>query len=77
MDMHPPYVGHMPKTANLLTSAQVAAEVGCNVKTITRKATQGLIPYTQKLDGLRGAYLFDRAIIETLKAEKDAERQAS
>ena len=62
----------MPRTAHLLTSAQVAAEVGCNVKTITRKATRGLIPYTQKLDGLRGAYLFDPSVIETLKAEADA-----
>lgn len=65
----------MPKHGQLITSAQLAARLGVNVKTITRKAANGTLPYVHKLDGIRGAYLFDPDAIAELR--EPADRRAS
>lgn len=66
----------MPKVL-LIPTAEVAQILGANVKTVTRWASEGTLPYAQKLPGLRGPYLFDAAEVARFKAARDAERVAS
>ena len=66
----------MPKV-RLIPTAEVAQILGANVKTVTRWASDGVLPYAQKLPGLRGPYLFDAAVVARFKAERDAEKVAS
>ena len=66
----------MPKVP-LIPTAEVAQILDANVKTVTRWASDGVLPYVQKLPGLRGPYLFDPAVVERFKAERDAEKVAS
>ena len=51
----------------LLTAAQVATATGVSLTTVKRKAKAGSLPYAMKVPGKTGAYLFDKATIETLR----------
>lgn len=66
----------MPKVS-LIPTAEAVHILGVNVKTVTRWAADGTLPYAQKLPGLRGPYLFDAATVERFKAEREAEKAAS
>ena len=66
----------MPKVL-LIPTAEAVRILGVNVKTVTRWASDGVLPYAQKLPGLRGPYLFDAVVVERFKAERDAEKAAS
>jgi len=59
----------MPKTATAphLSSAQVAEILGCDVRTVNRRAGSGDIPYLVKLPGRTGSYVFKAADIERVK----------
>jgi excisionase family DNA binding protein len=48
----------------LLTSAEAAQRLNVSKTTIHRWASDGTLPYAQKLDGLRGTYLFAAAVID-------------
>jgi hypothetical protein len=58
----------MSNSPQPLTTAQVAALLGKQPRTIQRHADAGLIPTIGKLPGRTGAYLFDSAVIEQHKA---------
>jgi predicted DNA-binding transcriptional regulator AlpA len=45
--------------------------------TLIRWIDKGRLPYLVKLPGKRGAYLFDRAVVEAFAAERAAERGAA
>lgn len=60
--------------AQLLTSAQVAKEAKRNLKTIYRWVDKGKLSPIQKLDGPRGAYLFDRRHVTQVLRQDAAER---
>lgn len=60
----------MSKVDSLLTAAQVAEIRGVTPKTVHRWAEAGRLPIATKLPGLRGAYLFHRADVEALAAER-------
>lgn len=55
---------------NLMSSAEVAATLGCNVRTVTRMVPDGVLEPVQKMPGKTGAYLFDREAVEALAAER-------
>lgn len=55
---------------NLMSSAEVAATLGCNVRTVTRMVPDGVLAPVQKMPGKTGAYLFDREAVEALAAER-------
>lgn len=55
--------------ADLLTSPEVAAELGITLRTVQRMAKRGRLPVAQKLPGQRGAYLFSREVVELVRAE--------
>jgi excisionase family DNA binding protein len=48
----------------LLTTAEAAAKIGVSVPTVTRLAREGRLTPVRKLDGNRGAYLFEAAEVE-------------
>lgn len=59
---------HMPN--GLLTSPEVAAQLGCSVRTVHRLVTaQQLIP-AHKLPGPNGAFLFDPAVVQMFQRQK-------
>lgn len=51
----------------ILTSTEVAKILDVDVRTVQRRAQDGLIP-THKLPGVNGAYIFDADEIATLNA---------
>jgi len=55
-----------------LTTAEVAEELGCSVKTVTRLVEDGKLTALRKLPGLRATYLFERAEIERAKTARAA-----
>lgn len=56
----------------LLSTSDVACELGVDVRTVHRMvAAKRLAPVT-KAPGLRGAYLFNPADVERLKGEHEA-----
>jgi len=56
----------MHKVPELIGAAEAAKLLGIDRSRLTRKVQDGTVPYVHKGDGIRGAYLFDRAVIETL-----------
>lgn len=61
---------HCPRldtmTTDHLTTAEVAATLGVDVRTVHRWVTAGELTPLTKLPGLRGAYLFARSDVEAL-----------
>ena len=55
---------------NLIGSAEVAAILGCNVRTVTRMVPAGDLKPVQQMPGKTGAYLFARQAIEAMAAER-------
>jgi excisionase family DNA binding protein len=62
----------MQSEANVILADEVAEILGINKSTVTRRAADGRLPYLRKIDGPRGAYIFDRVEIERLAKEKVA-----
>lgn len=59
----------MPTIPSLLVTTVQAAEItGKSWRTIIRLVERGQLTPAQKLPGLRGAFLFDRADVEALAA---------
>jgi hypothetical protein len=64
--------------ADLLTTAQTAEKFNRSVPTINRWAAEGRLPVALKLDGPRGANLFDPKVVQAiLDAETAAAQQIS
>lgn len=60
-------------TADLITTAEAMPLLGVTQpSSVIRLVKTGRLTPVQKLPGLRGAYLFDRADIEALAAERVA-----
>ncbi len=62
--------GHMPKVENWISSSDAADLLGIDRSTLHLWAREGKITPLMKLAGLRGAYIFDRAAVERLAAER-------
>lgn len=58
-----------------MTTTEVARRFGTARSTITRKATAGEIPHVLKFPHERGAYMFDRDVIEQLAAKREAAKR--
>lgn len=60
----------MPKNENtaknLIGVAEAAKLTGLDRRTLHRKVERGELPYVTKLDGLRGAYIFNRSDVLAL-----------
>lgn len=61
---------------SLLTSAEAAQKLRVSRTTIHRWVTTGRLPYIQKLEGIRGGYLFAPAAVDRL-ARQQSRRHAS
>ena len=59
----------MPKTPALVPSVEVCRRTGKDRSTLSRWVEKGRITPVQRLDGLRGAMLFDPADVDRLVAE--------
>lgn len=57
---------------NLLTTKQAAEMLGVTTRQVTRQALTGVIPHAHKIEGLRGAYLFEPQAIEQLQVTRSA-----
>lgn len=57
----------MIKTADLLTTAQVAILLGKSVRTVNRMAESGALPIAMKVPGKTGAYLFRPEDVDALR----------
>lgn len=55
----------MQSPNEIIGAAEAAEILGENVRSVQRKAKAGEYP-AQKLDGTRGAYVFNRAEVEAL-----------
>lgn len=63
----------MPNTDTELISTRQAADLlGENVRKTIRRVERGQLTPAKKLEGLRGAYLFDQSVIESLAARNTA-----
>lgn len=62
---------------NLIGTPEVAEILGVHVMKAKRMALAGELPYVTKRPGRTGAYLFDRAVVERHKAERDAAEPAA
>jgi excisionase family DNA binding protein len=60
------------KNEHLIPTRQAAELLGVNVRTVHRMAEAGLLPPALKIPGQTGAWLFDRAAVERLAAERAA-----
>jgi excisionase family DNA binding protein len=60
----------------LLTTNEAARILGKSVSTVLRMADSGELPHARKMPGLRGGYLFDKAVVE-LVAKQLLARSAS
>lgn len=58
----------MPDLNELLTTAQVADELGKTPRTVQRMVTSGALVPAATLPGKTGAHLFDPADVERLKS---------
>lgn len=54
----------------LLTAAEVARRLGMSRRHVTRLANDGSLPTVMKLDGVRGAYLFDPDVVDRFIGER-------
>ena len=63
------YVGHMATTRHL-SSADVAKELGCNTRQVSRLVTAGTLTPAVQAPGLRGAFLFDPAEVARVKRQQ-------
>lgn len=61
----------------MVTTAAAAKTIGVSVKTITRWVAAGALTPSQRLPGPRGAYLFDPAVVEVLRRERDISAAAA
>lgn len=68
-----PYLVQMPTPDTQVTTAEAANLLHASVWTVQRLVKSGALTPTKKLPGRRGAYLFDRAAVEALAAERNAE----
>lgn len=62
----------MPKTPDLLTTAEVASIYGCHVRTVHRLVERGDLSPAIKAPGLRGSLFFRREDVLRLAAERAA-----
>lgn len=60
------YVRHM-SNVDLLTTRDVAEALGVSTREVARRVEAGALEPAVKLPGLRGAFLFDRDVIEDAK----------
>ena len=61
------------QTVDLVTTAEAGRILGIqSPSSVTRLVQAGKLSPAQKLPGLRGAYLFDRADVELLAKERAA-----
>jgi len=60
----------MHQQRTLVTTAEVVDILHCDRSTITRLVATGKLTAATKLPGRTGAYLFDRAAVEALAAER-------
>lgn len=67
----------MPKTPNLLRSAEACDRLGINRSTLTRWVVSGKITPAYKLDGIRGAFLFHPSDVDRLVERLRSEDVAS
>lgn len=68
----------MPKKEHLIPTAQVAEILRVDVRTVHRMADDGRLAPAAKVPGRTGAYLFDRADVETvLRAAREGLATAS
>ncbi len=69
-----PIFTHMPKFEqdDLVTSADAARILGVHVATVARRVASGSLRPALKLPGETGAYLFARADVERLAADRAA-----
>jgi predicted DNA-binding transcriptional regulator AlpA len=51
----------------VLTAPEVAAMTGYDISTICRWARSGHLPSIRKLNGIRGAWLFDASVVQRLE----------
>ena len=61
-------------TQTLLTTAEAAPRLDISTRTLARRARAGLVPYVRKLDGIRGGFLFDAAVIDVIARQQRALR---
>lgn len=54
----------------LMTSTEAGVLLRKSGRTVQRMAEKGELPFVRKLPGANGAYLFDRAVIESAAAEQ-------
>jgi excisionase family DNA binding protein len=47
-----------------MTTAEVAARLGLNTRTVARMARDGRLPPALKFPGIRGPYMFDPVVVE-------------
>jgi len=60
----------MSQSAHYVSTAEVAQLLGKSTATVKRMAQKGSLPPAMKLPGETGAYLFDRALVETYVKER-------
>jgi len=68
-------VSHM-REPDLVTTTEAAEALGVSAKTITRMAEDGRLTPQQRLPGVRGTYLFERAVIDRAVAGRARELAA-
>ena len=59
-------------TLDLLTSKQVADDLGLTVRQVARLVANGKLHAAHKISGQTGAYLFEPAAVAALAAERGA-----
>jgi hypothetical protein len=52
--------------STLLTSAQVAERLGCDIRTVHRHHKAGKLPAAMRVPGYKGALLFDPEVVDLL-----------
>jgi hypothetical protein len=62
----------MSQLAQTITTEEVARMLGRSKAYVKRHASSGVLPTVGKIDSPTGAYLFDRATIEAIAAERGA-----
>lgn len=67
----------MPNSPELVTTAEVADRLGCDVRTVHRMVRTGRLTPVQKLPGRTGSYVFSPADIDALAAATDRLESAS